>query len=300
MRSEIPLFVLRWLFRFFGSCLALVCVWPASVWAQDCVIESPPSLSLPSYEPTGTPAAVAWQVKLRGLRGCDARLSIDRLDAMGRLSLQHEASAARLLGSLTTLPTGGSPVPAAPMDALAISLAPGQEKTLVFWLRADAKQWVAAGAYRQNLRLSLAKPTGETMDERDVALSSTVRATARLAFGPGSAGSGASSLARLDFGELRQAAIRSTTLEVLANTAHTLSLSSAGRGRLVNRLHPSSSIPWDLRINGQAIGLTSGQAVLPLNVQGQALHRLEAQIGAIEKVLAGEYADDVLITVTAQ
>jgi hypothetical protein len=171
---------------------------------------------------------------------------------------------------------------------------------LVFWLRSDAKQWVAAGAYRQNLRLILSKPTGETMDERDVTLSGSVRATARLAFGAGSAGSGAISLARLDFGELRQASMRSTSFEVLANTAHTLSLSSAGRGRLVNRLHPSSSIPWDLRINGQPIVLTSGQAVLALNVQGQALHRLEAQIGAIEKVLAGEYADDVLITITAQ
>jgi hypothetical protein len=139
------------------------------------------------------------------------------------------------------------------------------------------------------------------MDDRETLLISSVRASARLAFGAGSASGGqGAGVARLDFGELRQGARRSTNLEVLSNTGHTLSLASSGRGRLVNRSHPSSSIPWDLSINGQPVALTSGHATLPLTMRGQVLHRIEAQIGAVERVLAGEYADNLLITVTAQ
>ena len=282
-------------------CGLLALVSPFALKAQDCVVESPPTLSLPFYDPTEATSAVAWQIKLRGIRGCDARLQIENLDATGRLSLQHAASADRLLVSIATQPLGGSPVPAAPSDAGAVTLAPSQERTLVFWLRADAKQWVSVGPYQQALRVRLSKPTGETMDDRETLLISSVRATARLAFGAGSASGGqGAGVARLDFGELRQGALRSTNLSVLSNTAHTLSLASSGRGRLVNRSNPSSSIPWDLRINGQPVALASGQASLPFTMQGQVLHRIEAQIGAVERVLAGEYADDLLITVTAQ
>lgn len=274
--------------------------WSSVAWAQDCVLESPPSVSLPFYDPTEATGAVAWPIKVRGLRGCEARLQIENLDSNGRLSLLSTASADRLLANIATQPQGGSPVPAAPSDATTLTLAPGQEKTLLFWIKADAKQWVSVGPYQQAFRLRLLRATGETLDDRETLVLASVRASARISFGAGSTGAGqGAGVARLDFGELRQGARRSTSLEVLSNTAHSLSLASSGRGQLVNRGHPSS-IPWTLVINGQAVSLTQGQAALPLTARGQVLYRIDASIGAIEQVLAGEYADDLLITVTAQ
>lgn len=300
MTSQAKLSFTRIFFRCVAPWWLIVWGWPAMLQAQDCVVDSPPALTLPFYDPTQSTSAIAWQIKLRGIRGCEARLQIDNLDTVGRVSLQHAAGAERLLAKLSTQPLGGSPVPASPSDASAVTLAAGQEKTLVFWLQADAKQWVSVGLYQHALRVRLIRPSGETIDERETVLSSSVRATARLAFGAGLAAGGGANVARLDFGELRQGAQRSTTLEVLSNTAHTLSLTSSGRSRLVNRQNPTSSIPWNLTINGQPVVLTSGQAALPLTMRGQVLHRIDAQVGAVERVLAGEYADDLLITVTAQ
>lgn len=286
---------------FFALCWLIASVWSQQALAQDCVIDSPATVAMPFYDPTAATAAVAWQIKLRGIRGCDARLQIENLDAPGRVALVGGSSGERLQTSLLTQASGGIPVPPAPSEVGTFKLAAGQEATLVLWLRADATQWTSAGLYQRTLGLRLTRTSGETLDYRETLVVNSVRATARARFGAISdSGSGGSSVARLDFGELQQGAQRGATLEVLANTAHTLSLTSTGRGRLVNRQNPSSSIAWNLRINGQPVALASGNTVLPFVARGRIRYQFDAQIGAIERVLAGDYADDLLITITAQ
>lgn len=286
---------------FVAVCWLLAASWQTHAQAQDCVIDSPPAVVLPFYDPTAAPAAVAWQIKLRGIRGCEARLQIENLDTPGRIALEGGSSGERLQTSLSTQATGGTPVPPAPAEIGTFRLAAGQETTLVLWLRADATQWTGAGLYQRPLVVRIVRAGGETLDLRETRIVSDVRATARARFGTLSdTGSGGSSVARLDFGELQQGAQRSATLEVLANTAHTLSLASTGRARLVNRQNPASSIAWNLRINGQPVALASGNTVLPFQARGRIRYQFEAQIGAIERVLAGDYADDLLITITAQ
>jgi hypothetical protein len=286
---------------FFALCWLLAASWQTPALAQDCVIDSPAMVALPSYDPTSPAAAVAWQIKLRGVRGCQAHLQIENLDTPGRLNLAGGSSGERLQTSLLTQASGGSPVPPAPSEVGVFKLAAGQETTVLLWLRADAIQWVGAGLYQQVLGVRITRPNGATLDYRETRIVNDVRATARARFGAISdSGSGGSSVARLDFGELQQGAQRGATLEVLANTAHTLSLASSGRGRLTNRQNPSSSIAWNLRINGQPVPLASGNAVLPFLARGRIRYQFDAQIGAIERVLAGDYADDLLITITAQ
>jgi hypothetical protein len=286
---------------FFPLCWLIASALPSHAQAQDCVIDSPTTIALPFYDPTAAASAVAWQIKLRGVRGCDARLQIENLDAPGRVALMGGSSDERLQTSLLTQPNGGIPVPPAPSEVGTFKLAAGQETTLVLWLRADATQWIGAGLYQRALVVRLTRASGETLDYRETRIVGNVRATARARFGAISdSGSGGSSVARFDFGELQQGAQRGATLEVLANTAHTLSLASTGRGRLVNRQNPYSSIMWGLRINGQPVALASGNTVLPFLARGRILYQFDAQIGAIERVLAGDYADDLLITITAQ
>lgn len=286
---------------FVALCWLLAATWQTHVQAQDCVIDSPSTVVLPFYDPTSTPAAVAWQIKLRGIRGCEAHLQIENLDTPGRIALEGGSSGERLQTSLSTQATGGTPVPPAPAEIGTFKVAAGQETTLVLWLRADATQWTGAGRYQRPLIVHIVRANGETLDYRETRIVSDVRATARARFGALSdTGSGGSSVARLDFGELQQGAQRSATLEVLANTAHTLSLASTGRARLVNRQNPTSGIAWNLRINGQPVALASGNAVLPFQARGRIRYQFEAQIGTVERVLAGDYADDLLITITAQ
>lgn len=286
---------------FLAVCWLMAATWQAHAQAQDCVIESPPVVVLPSYDPTKPTAALAWQIKLRGVRGCQANLQIENLDAPGRLKLAGGSSNEQLQTSIFTQASGGSPVPQAPDEVGRFKLSAGQETTVLLWLRADATQWVGAGLYQQTLGVRITRPNGSTLDFHETRVISDVKATARARFGAISdSGSGGSSVARLDFGELQQGAQRSATLEVLANTAHTLSLTSTGRGQLTNRQNPSSSIAWNLRVNGQPVTLSSGKADLPFTARGRIRYQFDAQIGRVEKVLAGDYADDMLITITAQ
>lgn len=276
-------------------------LWQRPAQAQDCVLDSPSTVHLPFYDPTSAPVAVAWQIKLRGIWGCEAQLQIDNLDTPGRIGLEGSSGGERLQTSLLTQASGGTPVPPAPAPVNSFKLAAGQETTVLLWLRADATQWVGAGLYQRALGVRITRANGTTLDYRETRIASEVRATARASFGAVSdTGSGSSSVARLDFGELQQGAQRSATLEVLANSTHTLGLSSTGRARLVNQQNPSSSIGWGLRINGQPVALESGNTVLPFLARGRVRYQFEAQIGTVERVLAGDYADDLLITITAQ
>ena len=287
-------FALLWLL---GVCLPL----HAQAQSLDCVIETPESLSLPTYDPTSAPAATAWQIKVRSFRGCNVRLQIENLDAPGRLVLARGGSQQGMQLSLQSQAYGGIPVQPAPAEAGGFKLGTGQEATLILWLRADATQWIDAGAYAQTLAVRLVRANGATADYRETRVVGQVRPTARASFGAISNNSQAgSSVARLDFGELQTGAQRSTSLEVLANTEHTLTIASSAGGRLVNRQNPSSSIAWRLRINGQPVALAAGTMALPFQARGRIQYQLEAQIGSVERVLAGEYADDVLITITAQ
>jgi len=275
-----------------------IAAWTGSAHAQDCILDSPSALVLPPYDPTKVLPPVAWQLKLRSIRGCEAHLQISNIDATGRVALAGGINSERLQMSISTQASGGTPVALGPSDFAVLRLSPGQETTLLLWLQTDASQWVGAGLYRRTVGLRLLGASGQTMDTRETRLVNEVLATAKAQFSSASGTGGRT--ARLDFGELRQGAQRSATLEVLANTAHTLSIASTGRSRLVNRQNPTSSIAWSLRVNGQPASLESGTAQLPFLSQGRISYVFDAQIGQVERVLAGDYADDLLITITAQ
>jgi hypothetical protein len=279
------------------AALALAAGLCGAARAQDCLLETPATLMLPRYHPGAAPAPLAWPVKLRGMRGCQAQLLMDNLQAPGRLALEGASASAPLQFTLATQASGGAPVPLAPAPLATLTLAAGQETQLLLWLRPDAAQWVEAGIYQHTLGLRLIRPDGAQLDYRETRLVSEVQATARAQFG---AASGGASVARLNFDELQQGAQRSATLDVLANAAHTLSLSSSGQGQLINRQNPGARIAWTLRINGQPVPLGAGPALLASSARGRVRYLFEAQIGAVERVLAGDYADDLLITLTAQ
>lgn len=279
---------------------AALCGLGAAVLAQtgqDCRLDSPSTVHVDRYRPDSAPVATAWTLRVRSTRSCAGRLQIEGLSEPGRLQLSASTGAAdNLLLSLSAQPGGTEPVAAAPLDAATVLVGAQQDQVLRWWLRPDPGQWLAAGLWQQTLIARLVDEQGRTLDAREVRISIPVDATVRAQF----ADAGGSRVARLDFGQLQQGARRATTLEVQANTAHSVTLESTQKGKLTNARAPQSPpIDWTLRLNGQAVGLAA-PARLPFLGAGRQRHVLDAEIGSIERVLAGEYRDELQITITAQ
>lgn len=263
--------------------------------AMACHLQLPAAVPLGFYQPS-TPTAMARplgvSVRATGTVACSGTLQAQWAGVNGELMLQGPGVDLRVA---LTLDAGGTALlPAAPQDAQAVQAATGQVQELSLWARALPGQWVAPGTYQAPLRLRVLDARGSTLDERELSLWLVVEAVVRASF------SGGDRSARLDFGELAQGARRGALLDVQANTAHRMTLQSTQRGRLVNKRYPDSTVPYVLRVSGRVMPLTSASAGLEQPVAGRSQHAIEAEIGPVERVLAGDYADDLLITIEAR
>lgn len=279
--------------------LTMCATFMTSVLAQECAIDSPPTVALAAYDPTTNPVVSVWKIRIRAVKACQASLVIENLQSSGRVALKGNYATENLLLEIASQANAGAPVPMAPTAWTGLKLLAGQEIILLIWLRPDASQWISPGFYQQTLAARLLRTNGETIDYRETQITNYIKATANAQFGV-STGTGGSQVARFDFGELQRNASRSATLDVLSNAAHSISISSSGNGRLVNKQHQNATVPWALRINGQSISLSAGSTALTFTAKGRIQYTLEARIGEIERLLAGDYADDLLITIMAQ
>jgi len=227
-----------------------------------------------------------------GTSVCSGTLQVQWAGVNGELMLQGPGGGLRV--ALTLDAAGTAPLPAAPQDATAVLANPGSAQDVSLWARVLPDQWLAPGTYQAPLWLRVLDARGGTLDERDLSLWLVVEAEVRASF------SGGDRSARLDFGELAQGARRAALLDVRANTAHRMTLQSTQRGRLVNRRFPDSTVPYVLRVGGRLMPLAGGAAGLEQPVAGRSQHAIEAEIGPVERVLAGDYADDLLITIEAR
>lgn len=262
--------------------------------ATACALVVPGSWLLAGYDPAlaaTRPESLA--VKVQAGKGCQAWLRVEWQGVAGELPLNGPGTN-NLRVALSTDSAGSSPLQPAPQDVSLIQLASGRETTVHLWARPLSGQWIEPGTYSGLLRMSLVGALG-TLAERELAVSIPVTAAVRAGF----AGSGGK-VARLDFGELAQGLQRSVGLDVQANTGYRLTLESLQRGRLVNRRFSQSSITYRLRVAGMAVSAEASGAGITIPSGGLARHRLEVEIGPVEKVLAGDYEDELLITITAQ
>lgn len=259
-----------------------------------CAFVVPGTWSLAGYDPAQASVRSESQaIRVQAGKGCQAWLRMEWPGAAGDLPLSGPGKTS-LRVVLSTDPGGASLLQPAPQDAGLIQLAESRETSFHLWARPLPGQWIEPGTYSAVLRMSLVGVSG-VLAERELPVSITVRAAVRASF----AGSGGK-VARLDFGELAQGLQRSVGLDVQANTGHRLTLESSQRGRLVNKRFSQSAISYRLRVAGVLVSAEASGAGLSIPSAGQARHRIEVEIGPVEKVLAGDYEDDLLITITAQ
>lgn len=267
--------------------------------AAQCVLDIPNQVQLGSYDP-GAPMQnpIGWGFRVSTQTGCAARIQLDALDAAGRLMLQGPDTVGFTV-LMAQDASGSTPVNAAPLDAATVQVTTGQQVTFSMWAVRPSGQWRMPGPYRGAVRVSLLDNAGQVLTRRDLAFLTTVSATVQLHWEGVASGSG-SPAARLDFGELVQGATRSASLVVQANSPHTIALESTQRGQLVNAKFPHAGLNYALRLNGRSLVLGPNASDVRMATPGKARHEIEVRIGPIERVLAGEYLDSLLVTVAAQ
>ena len=275
----------------------LVCA--ISSAAAQCVLDIPNQVQLGSYDPGALlQNPIGWRFRVSTQTGCAGRIQLDALDATGRLLLQGPDTAGFTV-LMAQDASGSTPVNAAPLDAAAVQIAAGQQVTVSMWAVRPAGQWRVPGPYRGAVRVSLLDKAGLVLTRRDLAFLTAVSPTVQLHWEGVASGSG-SPTARLDFGELVQGATRSASLVVQANSSHTIALESTQRGQLVNAKFPLAGLSYSLRLNGRALALGPNASDVRMATPGKVRHEIEVRIGPIERVLAGEYLDSLLVTVAAQ
>lgn len=267
----------------------------------DCVLDAPGLVLLNRYDPSAPSGPESWSLSIRSRKpqdGCQARLQIDVPDSAGQLVLQGKDPAGlRIL--LSRNASGSQPVNVAPQDLGSFALAAGEQTQLTLWALRGAGQWVEQGVYRNQIRVSLLDAQGKTQDQRDINFQAQVHPSVQAQFGQASGAAGFNST-RMDFGELVQGDRQQARLTVLSNSSYMMTLRSSQRGRLVNRRFAQAQVPYLLRVDGKPVALSGIDAELEVARPGRQGHDIEVEIGMFERVLAGEYADTLLITITAQ
>ena len=264
-----------------------------------CLLDGPSQVQLGSYDPGALAQNPAgWHLRVSTPTACVARIQLDALDDVGRLVLQGpDAAGFQLL--LTQDASGSTPINAAPQDLGAVHIGAGQQVTLSLWALRPAGQWLAPGSYRGHVRVSLLDPLGQVLIRRDLVFLAEVSPSVQLHWDSFAAGAGSRS-ARLDFGELVKGAVRRASLVVQANTPLSIALESVQRGQLINSKFPSSGLSYALRWNGRPMALGANASEFLIASPGKVRHDLEVQMGPVERVLAGEYVDSLLVTLSAQ
>jgi hypothetical protein len=264
-----------------------------------CLLDLPIQIQLGTYDP-GTSATnpIGWSLRLATSEGCSARIQMDGLDAEGILSLQgSDGQSLRLVMAQDASAT--KHLPAAPQDFGSVQLNPGQQLNTQLWAIRAAGQWLSPGTYRGTLRITLLDVSGLVMLRRDITFVSEVAATVQSSWGLLSSASGITA-ARLDFGELVQGAVRSASLMVRANTSYGMTVESAQHGRLIHQKLPDAAISYAIILNDRPFDPAHGIAQRFVTTPGVVRHAFSFRIGAVERVLAGDYVDSLLVTIFAQ
>lgn len=264
-----------------------------------CLLDLPIQIQLGSYDPgASAPHPIGWNLRLTTSDSCSARIQMDGLDAEGILSLQGtDGQSLRLV--LAQDASATRHLPASPQDFSAVQLNPSQQLNTQLWAIPAAGQWLSPGTYRGTLRITLLDASGLVMLRRDITFVTEVAATVQSSWALLSSVSG-SNAARLDFGELAQGAVRSASLMVRANTSYGMTIESAQHGSLIHQKLPESVISYAISLNGRLFDPAHGTPQMFASTPGTVRHAFSFRIGAVERVLAGDYVDSLLVTLFAQ
>jgi spore coat protein U-like protein len=185
----------------------------------------------------------------------------------------------------------------------------GSEQELSYTIVVPARQLKPAGRYADLIRIALHQGTPGNSVQHDVrVITFSVRIDAIAALSlvpPGSGFTPNAQLSRLDFGSLSQNKTRRMDLRVRSNAGYHVTFESENGG-VMRHLDPSVAtiVPYRLQVGGQIINLASGRQTpvsLPKRLTGLEGdgHELQVIIGETGNALAGNYRDNITVTVAS-
>jgi hypothetical protein len=278
----------------------LICT---SFGSSACILEAPSEWTLPDYDPQQFQATVSTkilQVRAQYPQTCQAQLMIEM--QIGQAAQLYGDQNSPLNFELSSQANYAAPIALAPIPAAQVQLVPANTgisatQAVPLWIRTPPGQWGKAGTYQQRMRISLMDPMGRTLAERMLTLWQPVRPKVSLQF----AQTG-STQTDLDFGQLEQGKTRQADIQVKHNTPYLLQLSSQNSGVLRNTQHLQSTIAYRLQLDGSNVDLNN-----TLNIRGHhhnnnatTQHQLRIEIQDVKRVRAGNYQDNLSLTIQAQ
>lgn len=279
--------------------LGIFCLLKSIMAVADCDLVFPTSVYLGNYDPNQpmqTP--VSWYFDVYALKGCNLHLQFEDIDASGAfILLGPENSALRIVMAHDY--NGYAPVKPAPNDFMHINLVDNEKLNFQLWLIKPPNKWLPAGLYACQIRLRNQNDAGQTTGFKDINFQINVIPSVNVSLGQAGGYSNMTS-AILDFGILANGEQRKTQLLVQANTPYSVSLQSDQGGFLTNLHYPAEKIPYKFRMDNVLLDLTKGEQTIQVSNLQNSAHTLDVEIGAIEKILAGQYSDTLLMTISAQ
>jgi len=182
-----------------------------------------------------------------------------------------------------------------------------QFQTVNFWTHIPSGQLLGAGTYTESVRVSLYEGSPESARPRLVSsdivnFNARVLATARARIdGGGGLSPLQGSRTMLDFGELSDGSTRNFDLIVEANAGYRITLQSMNGGTMRNdRERLATPVQYTLTIDGAAVQLGSAAELNATGNGGAQRHRGAVTLGLVEKLIAGTYRDEILVTISAR
>jgi len=185
------------------------------------------------------------------------------------------------------------------------SAATGTVIPLSFLFYVPPGQVVAAGTYTDTVTVGVYNAYNSTtpITSTPISITTVVVAAAALSIVPTGAGFSASTSQTLDFGTLAIGQSKACDLLVKKNTSATVTFNSANGGVMKTIPTPDTNqIAYIFVANGTTLNLASAANLgLPTGVNATGMRLpINVTIGDISAAAAGNYQDQVTITVTAQ
>lgn len=183
------------------------------------------------------------------------------------------------------------------------------QQTLSFYSSIPAGQLVPPGYYWDQVTLSLyhLDSYGNVvgiLDSQTVLVRAGVRGSIQASIIAGGVQTPlAGALATVNFGTLYAGATGSFEVDVSGNSGYTLTIQSQNGGQMLNTATPGGGggggIRYSLSMDGRTLNPAGGNTLSYNTLSTLDRHQFLVTIGDVTHVLAGNYSDSLLVTVTA-
>ncbi len=181
-----------------------------------------------------------------------------------------------------------------------------QATTFQYYLMIPGHQATSPGTYRDRIEISVYSEFGglpqlTATQSVDVVLTVTPEINLQILSG-GGPGSGPD-IHSVDFGELQTGEQVKLRMKINSNVAFEIIVSSENGGEFRHIAQPQASIPYTVRVGNSTAAdwrRPVSLAGLPTSGSRVSFLPLTIKVGPVEKSLAGEYRDRLLLTIRAQ